>query len=102
MSPEAAASIAARIVLAVGCDLEAVSMKMVDVHPTIVIDVSGATLGAEEIGELVRSELGSPPARNPSARSSWLSADLRNRLSAGSVRLDVHVPSIERRSTLAR
>jgi hypothetical protein len=90
MSSEATASVAARIVLAAGCDLEAVSMKTIDVqHPTIVIDVNGVTTGAEEICELVRAELASPSARNPSARSSWLSENFRNRLSAGSLHLDI-------------
>lgn len=94
MSSEVVKSIAATILLAIGADLEAISMKSGDQTHRLSLDLTADDRVADPVRRLVEAELRQALLPHPS-RADWLSPAVRERIAAGSMQIDVGGSSID-------
>lgn len=88
----AAASVAAAVLVTIGSDLEAISMKNIDSAPKILIELAGEHQLTKRVRRLVEAELQHGLALPPqSFKAGWLSPSIRERISAGDMRINTVV-----------
>lgn len=95
-SPEAAASIAGKILLAIGSDIEAISMKCSDPSLRISIEVNAEGDTPDQLRQLIQNELQSEIAWSVDSKAQWLSREVRERMAASTLQAEISCPELPR------
>lgn len=91
MPSDAAETIAAKVLLAVGCDLESISRKNGDTALKVLVDFAAEGPAAEMVSRLVNAELRAHRSHSPDSAANWLSHSVRKRISSDEMLIGTYV-----------
>lgn len=92
ISPDAAESMAGKVLLAIGCDIEAIARKHMDSGLCISIETRSMDDMTEQFRQLIQNELERKTAWLADSKPGWLSREVRERIAAGDMYAEVVCP----------